>query len=142
MIVNVQDIAYYFNYCNREFFNCLLPVPGFKVLHSYKYCAYFTCDYDDWGEVISNPTIYISDYWKYSKKKVVNLMCHEMIHYYLALNCIDKEGTHGNEFKRLAKQLNKQHKLHITETVDTSRLKRNSDAPLLGYWLHKCFSWI
>lgn len=139
MIVNVQDIAYYFDYCNQEFFKNELPVPGLDVIHSYKYCAYFNADREWYEEDISNPIIYISDYWQFPKKTVINLMCHEMIHYYLALNRIDVKCTHGKEFTKMARKLNKQYKLHVTEIVDTSKLKRNPAAPLLGYWWHKLF---
>jgi len=140
MIVTIDDIAYYFNYCNREFFNNELPVPGFEVLHSYRYCAYFHADRAWNDEDISNPIIYISDYWNYSKKLVINLMCHEMIHYYLALNHIDMKGTHGKEFKKMARKLNKQHKLHIKEIVP-NKLRRNKNAPILSYWWYRLFNW-
>ena len=63
-----------------------------------------------------------------------------MIHYYLALNHIDMKGTHGKEFKKMARKLNKQHKLHIKEIVP-NKLRRNKNAPILSYWWYRLFNW-
>lgn len=87
-----------------------------------------------------NPFIilkYISDYYQFSEKQVISLMVHEMIHYYLAINGIDTRGTHGKDFMKMARKLNKKFGLHITEFIDISKLKRSDDAPLLGYWWSK-----
>lgn len=138
MVVNVDDVAYYFEMCNDAYFENNLPVPDFDVLHSYKYCAYFSCDKKWlWSKTIYNPIIYFSDYYQFSEKQVINLMVHEMIHYYLAINGIDTRGTHGKDFMKMARKLNKKFGLHITEFIDISKLRRNDDAPLLGYWWSK-----
>ena len=38
---------------------------------------------------------------------------------------------------KMARKLNKKFGLHITEFIDISKLRRNDDAPLLGYWWSK-----
>ncbi len=66
-------------------------------------------------------------------------MVHEMIHYYLAYFGIDKRCKHGKDFKRMAKQLNEAHGLHITTIVDIAQYKRRKGTPGLSYWFAKNF---
>lgn len=130
MVANNANIENYFSKCNAEYFGNELPLPRFKVSHSRKFCAYFSfINEGDWyGKPFSDPCIEVSDYYDYDKKTFVNLMCHEMIHYYLLYKGEDTKCHHGRAFKAMANRMNTAYGLHITETVDVSNIKRNPDA--------------
>lgn len=62
-------------------------------------------------------------------------MVHEMIHYYLAWNCIKTKKAHGDEFMMIANELNEKYGLNITKTLDASSFKRTEQAPKAnGFW--------
>lgn len=124
-----------FDRCNMEYFEGILPYPQFDILHSFRTCGYFEYKCGFWGKSFKNPTIYITDYYDLSQAQLDEIMCHEMVHYYLAYMGIDRHCKHGKAFKKQAKQLNKKYGLHIDEYVDTSQYKRSKVAPLLTYWL-------
>ena len=57
-------------------------------------------------------------------KNTCDIMCHEMIHYYLAYTGVDRNCHHGKEFKKMADQLNLNYGLHITKRLDVSKYKK------------------
>lgn len=130
MIANLSNIESIFNKCNAAYFGNELPLPKFGVLHTNKWCGYFSfTESGSWfGKTFCDPCIEISDYYDYTERDFVNVLCHEMIHYYLLYKGIDRKCHHGQAFKEMAKQLNNSYDLHITETIDASHLKRNPNA--------------
>jgi hypothetical protein len=61
-----------------------------------------------------------------------------MIHYYLAYKHIDNTLSHGEEFQRMAQEMNDKYGMNVTVKVDTTNFKLTPSAPKLGYYL----SWI
>lgn len=138
MVANNNNIRETFINCNTAFFKGELPTPEFEVLHSYNTCAYFHYS-RDWLGDFCDPIIKVTDYYDFTEKMFVDLLCHEMIHYYLAYYNIDRKVTHGKEFMKMAEQLNKKYRLHILVEYDKTTLKRSNKAPKLLYWLSNYF---
>lgn len=120
---------------NRTYFEGKLPVPMFDLLHSFRTCGYFQYTKGGWfDKTLYDPTISITDYYDFSEKQFKDIMCHEMIHYYLAYCNIDRRCKHGKKFMAMADDLNKRHHLNITKLLDISQYRR-AKGPLLLYWL-------
>jgi hypothetical protein len=126
-----------FHHFNREYFDDSLPMPDIELMHSFKYFGRFTSDIED--DTTVNPLIRISDQYEYTESQLRDILVHEMIHYYLAYNGIDVDGTHGKEFQKLAKKFNKQYKMHISEIIDMSKYTRREGTSWIKYSLAKLF---
>ena len=138
MVANIDNMEVTFKKCNKAYFEGKLPLPSFGLVHSYDTCAYFHYSYDRWfGSKFYNPIIEFTDYYDFTAKMFVDLMCHEMIHYYLAYYGIDRKMKHGTEFNSMAERLNNRYRLHIIESYDKTTLKRSSDVSLLKRCLSK-----
>jgi predicted SprT family Zn-dependent metalloprotease len=77
----------------------------------------------------------ISCYYDWQEDALRDVIVHEMIHYYLAVKHIDNNLTHGEEFLKMAKEMNSRHGMNVSVKVDTTGFKRASSAPKLGYYL-------
>lgn len=119
MEVNRDCIFTFFHLYNLNYFGNLLPAPNFKVRHSYRTLGYFSCEYDDYGNMF-NQTIEVSDYYDYTESQLRDILVHEMIHYYLAYKGIDPQCNHGKDFNNMADKFNKTYKMNITSTIDLS----------------------
>jgi len=125
-----------FDMCNKAYFEGKLPIPQFDLLHSYLLCGYFEYTKGGWFDrTLYNPTISITNYFDFTEKQFRDILCHEMIHYYLAYFGIDRGCHHGKEFKKMANRLNRKYGLNITKRIDTSTFKRRKGAPRFTYWL-------
>lgn len=135
MVANHDNMLDTFNLCNMEYFEGKLLFPQFKLLHSFRTCGYFQYTIGGWfDKTLYDPTIFITDYYEFTQKQFVDIMCHEMVHYYLAHFGLDRNCNHGKQFKKMAERLNKTYSLNITKTVDLSKLKRRKGTPSLLYW--------
>lgn len=115
-----------FDRCNMEYFEGELLSPQFGLLHSKKACGYFHCETGGWFDhSVYDPVISMTDYYDFTEGQFVDIMCHEMIHYYLAYFGIDRKGKHGKEFNKMARRLNRRYGLHITPYLDLSKYKKN-----------------
>ena len=141
MVANLDNMLIAFNECNRIYFEGKLPIPMFDLLHSFRTCGYFHCDYEYvwFSKKLFNFCISMTDYYDFTQNQFVDIMVHEMIHYYLAYYGIDKSCSHGREFKKMAKQLNQTYGLNITKTLDILQYKRREGTPRFTYWLVKNF---
>ena len=141
MVANLINIAIAFDECNMKYFNGKLPIPMFDLLHSFRTCGYFHCDYEQgwFSKKLYNFCISITDYYDFTPKQFENIMVHEMIHYYLAYFGLDKSCSHGREFKKMAKRLNLRYNLNITKNLDISEYKRRKGTPTISYWLAQIF---
>ena len=141
MVANQQNMLLAFDECNMKFFDGKLLFPQFDVLHSFRTCGLFRCDYNQgwFSKKLYNFSISITDYYDFTEKQFVDIMCHEMVHYYLAYFGLDKKCRHGREFKKMAKRLNQMYGLNITKTLDLSQYKRRKGTPLLSYWFSRLF---
>lgn len=135
MIVTIEKMLDAFIEYNEAYFGGVLPCPAFEVLHSYRLCGLFSWSDITWKGDPVCPTIKVTDYYDMEEEDFRDIMCHEMLHYYLMHLHFDPKGTHGKWFKKKAMQLNERYGLNITIRPDITNLKRCKGAPLLGYWL-------
>ena len=136
MVANLVNLAESFDKYNKAYFEERLPIPQFELLHSYRTCGYFQYTKGGWfDKTLYNPTISMTDYYDFTEKQFKDIMCHEMIHYYLAYFGIDKRCKHGKKFKEMAERLNRTYGLNITPYLDLSNYKKRKDAPKFTYWL-------
>ena len=135
MVANHDNMLDTFNLSNMEYFEGKLLFPQFDLLHSYRTCGYFHYTQGGWFDnTLYDPIISITDYYDFTEKQFRDIMCHEMIHYYLAYIGEDRGCHHGKKFKTMAEQLNRKYGLHITPYLDLSQYKRREGAPKLSYW--------
>ncbi len=138
MVANHDNMLDTFNLCNMKYFEGKLIFPRFELLHSYRTFGYFKYIRGGWyDKTLYDPTIFITDYYDFTEKQFVDIMCHEMIHYYLAYVGMDRRVHHGKIFMEMADRLNKSYGLNITKNMDISLYKRRPDAPSFTYWLVK-----
>ena len=76
----------------------------------------------------------ISCYYDWEEDALRDVIVHEMIHYYLAYKHFDNNITHGEEFQKMAEELNSKFGLNVTVKIDTSKFKRAPSAPKLSYY--------
>lgn len=138
MEVNRDCIFTFFHLYNLNYFGNLLPAPNFKVRHSYRTLGYFSCEYDDYGNMF-NQTIEVSDYYDYTESQLRDILVHEMIHYYLAYKGIDPQCNHGKDFNNMADKFNKTYKMNITSTIDLSPYTIKKGNSKLMYTLSTLF---
>ena len=139
MVVNKICMMDEFVKCNRKYFDNTLPMPTFEIEHTFNTCADFTYTYFPSTKDVENPIIRFTDYYEFTNEQFEDLMCHEMIHYYLAYNGIDMKMKHGKEFMSMAESLNEKYKLNITKELDKATLKLSKNAPKWKNWLSNLF---
>ena len=110
-----------FSECNTKYFEDELPIPQFKVIHSYRtlgeYSTYPVPD-GHYGDVIK-----ISDNYDYTDNQLRDVMVHEMIHMYLMHFGIDRRCSHGKAFRQMMKDFNCRYGLNMSVTTDASHFK-------------------
>jgi hypothetical protein len=122
MVVSKFNVLGLFHTFNEEYFSGVLPIPNFKISHSYKTLGYFHCEVDDFGNT-SDETIEISGNYDFTESQVRDVLVHEMIHYYLLYMGIDKKCKHGKEFKKMCKEFNSKYNMNLSVTIDLSNYK-------------------
>ena len=138
MVICEAQLRCIFRDYNDIYFDSQLPLPNFKVIHSFKYFGYFKSDVCYDGRLI-DPTIEISDCYEYSSEQLRDIMVHEMIHYFLAYTGRDVKGSHGSEFHSVASRLNEQYKLNITARINEDEYTRRKGSNIFKYALSKLF---
>lgn len=140
MVANLINMQLAFDECNMKYFEGKLLFPQFDLLHSFRTCGYFQYTPGGWfDKTVYDPIISITDYYDFTESQFVDIMVHEMIHYYLVCCGKDRRCRHGKQFKKMAERLNKQHGLHIVTYLDLSKYKRRRGTPSLSYWFIKKF---
>lgn len=135
MKITEDTLEEVFDYCNQSFFENELPTPDFGLLRSYHTLGLFTHNYrSPKSKRLRGQKISISVYIDWERKDLIEIMAHEMVHYYLEYKNIRPKKPHGKEFQEKAKELNEKYGLHISKKIDASNFKRLSGTPK--------FSWI
>ena len=131
MIANQDIMVHTFWDCNKRYFNNALPTPIFETMNSLEFLGRFEYirNPKKSKKSIRNQIIKISDCFDYPENVFIELMVHEMIHYYIAWNRIKDNKSHGKEFMRIANEMNEKHGLEITQTLDASSFKLTEKAP-------------
>lgn len=123
MKIDKFTLLAHFTECNKRYFGGILPTPQFKIRHSYFILGFFSCNYDSNYDMY-NALLEISDRYDYTYEQFTNVLVHEMIHYYLAYTKEDVSIKHGTAFSNMAKKLNSEYCLNITEKIDVSLYKK------------------
>lgn len=140
MVVTLDLLSQCFYQYNFMYFDNELPTPNFGILHSFRTCGFFEYTKGGWFDKnVYNPIISITDYYDFTLDQLEELMCHEMIHYYLAYTGKDRNCRHGKEFKKMARIFELNYKIHITSHVDLTKYERRKGTPSLEYWWTKLF---
>ena len=131
MIANQDTMVNTFWDCNAKYFNRELPTPLFETINTTNTLAKFEYNKSKKGSKIPirKQVIMFSDCFDFDEKDFIEIMIHEMIHYYIALNGIKDNGAHGKEFMKMADEINKKYNLNITKTKDASSFKLSDNAP-------------
>ncbi len=135
MEITTEIIVEKFRAYNRLYFNRELPMPQIRLLKSYRTCGYFSCKKIIGRRMLRGQRLEISCYYDWQEDALRDVIVHEMIHYYLAVKHIDNDLTHGEEFLKMAKEMNSRHGMNVSVKIDTTGFKRASSAPKLGYYL-------
>lgn len=125
MMVFESKLEYLFNIYNKQYFNGSLPTPSFRITHKKKEFGRFECSVG-WRK-ISNPIIMVSDVYNYTDDQLRDIMLHEMIHYYLAYNRIDRVITHGKAFKEMMNDFNLNEGTNIQITYNQKDFEPNKN---------------
>ena len=135
VVPNIYNVMWLFNEYNNKCFGGELPRPMLSLVHDKRTLGRFTCGFYD--DEMENPRIEISDSYEYTEDRLIDVLVHEMIHYYLAYTGEDVYLSHGKAFKNLANYFNSNFGMNITETVDVSGMNRVKQG---GNWFSKLFS--
>ena len=138
MRVCESQIRCLFRQFNQDYFGNLLPMPYIKIRHSANTPGYFSSMQNEMFG--TTETLEISDFYEYTSNQLRDIVVHEMIHYYLYYIGEDVRLKHGKSFMRMARQLNQCYGLHVTPTIDLTRMKPRPDAPYLKRLLFKIIS--
>lgn len=118
MVVNKKILLEYFLKWRDLYFTDFLPVPKFVLTNHFNKIARFECILDPYNNnSMSDETIFFSKQFDYTEKQLDELMCHEMIHYYLCKSKIDLKCSHGECFMKMANIINEKFNLNIGEYV-------------------------
>lgn len=138
MIPNKRLLLGLFHTYNNKYFDGILPMPSFKIRHTYKILGYFSCDVGEDG-TIYNPCIEVSDNYDYFENQLEDIMVHEMIHYYLAFTGSDIRCSHGKEFSKMACSFNSKYHLNIRSRIDLSEYSIREGKSRLMFTLSTLF---
>lgn len=137
MIADFDNMPMVFYDCNEKYFNGELPTPKFDLLHKTSMLGWF--GYRKSGKdkrkkmPLEYKVIKISDCYDFDEKDFIEIMVHEMIHYYIAWNQIKDNGDHGDKFMEMATEISEKYGLNITKTKDASSFKKTENAPK-SFW--------
>ena len=135
MEITTEIITPKFKEYDRLYFNRELPMPRIQLLKSFRILGYFSCNKIIDRRRPKGLCLEISCYYDWEEDALRDVIVHEMIHYYLAFKHIDNYLTHGEEFLKMAEELNSKYGLNVTVKIDTSKFKRAPSAPKLSYYL-------
>ena len=133
-----SQIRCLFRQFNKDYFGNILPMPYIKIRHSVNTLGYFSYMQNEMSG--TTETLEISDFYAYTSNQLRDIVVHEMIHYYLYYIGEDVRLKHGKSFMRMARQLNQSYGLHVTPTIDLTRMKPRPDAPYLKRLLFRIIS--
>lgn len=140
MIADFNTMPIVFSDCNIKYFNHSLPTPKFGLMNKLHTLATYKHlkDKKNPKKFLVNEIIF-TDCYDFEEKDFINLMVHEMIHYYIAFNNIKDNKEHGKEFMRIANEMNEKYGLNITKKVDASSFKKLDNAPKFDTFLEMLF---
>ena len=131
MIANQETMVDTFWKCNEKYFDNSLPTPWFETINDANVLGKFehhknnkNCKIPIRDQVIS-----MSDCFDYPEKDFVEIMIHEMIHYYIAWNRIKDNKSHGKKFMQIADDIKRKYGLDAMKKISTSSFKLTENVP-------------
>ena len=124
MPINVPDIRNIFDKYNALCFEGKLPVPRIKIGHSKNYLGQLRVKFDknaDGSITYSDYSLVFSQLYEIDEEKLVDVVIHEMIHYYILLNHIKDTSAHAVVFRKIMNAINTRFNRHIAIS-DRSRM--------------------
>ena len=133
MIANQETMVNTFWDCNEKYFDNSLPTPWFETMNSINVLGKFEYNKNKkkCKKPIRDQVIKMSDCFDYPEKDFIEIMVHEMIHYYIAWNRIKDNKSHGREFMRIANDFKRKYDLDAMKKISASSLKKTENAPKL-----------
>ena len=119
----LQLIKERFDTFNGTYFGGELPEPQFALSNARTVLGQFCCRQTLTGlfrkRRLSGCTIKVSRYYDMPERECMNILLHEMIHYYIAYRGIRDTSAHGLAFHKLMNRLNNRFGWNIRVSTDT-----------------------
>ena len=122
MQIDTEWIAVNFDRFNKENFGGLLTPPKFSVNNARTRLGSMAFK---WKQSLFKRETYdyvirLSNYYDIPEVEFQNVLLHEMIHYYIAVNHFKDDSVHGTMFRSIAQRINKQG-WHVVVRTDTRK---------------------
>ena len=110
MQINTEWIAVNFDRFNKDYFGGRLTPPKFSVNNARTRLGSMAFK---WKRSLLKRESYeyvirMSNYYDIHEVEFQNVLLHEMIHYYIAVNRFKDDSVHGTMFRSIAQRINKQ----------------------------------
>lgn len=122
MIADLNNIPKIFRELNKDIFSRRLLCPSFEIIHKSNTFGEFR--YRKEGGKVVRPIIKVTDSYDFTDSEMKDIICHEMIHYLLAVEGKDFKCTHGDEFKSMMDSINESYGLHVSIAKDKKKFKK------------------
>lgn len=106
MVLTTEWISDAFERCNRMYFRAVLPVPNFSISTARTYLGLCKYRYNETTGQNECFEIVLSSFRTLSEEQYIDVLLHEMIHYFIAYFSIKDSSTHGCVFKAMMRRLN------------------------------------
>lgn len=120
-----EKLEQLFDHFNEAYFGGKLPKVRLVVSNSRTQLGQFRCEQRRrWflgSPVMANPVIKVSAYYKLPERETMNILLHEMIHYYIAWSGKRDTSSHGRLFRQWMDRLNREHGWNIRVSVPTGQ---------------------
>ena len=122
MQIDTEWIAVNFDRFNKENFGGRLTPPKFSVNNARTRLGSMAFK---WKRSLFKRETYdyvirLSNYYDIPEVEFLNVLLHEMIHYYIAVNHFKDDSVHGTMFRSIAQRINKQG-WHVVVRTDTRK---------------------
>ena len=122
MQIDTEWIAVNFDRFNKENFGGRLTPPKFSVNNARTRLGSMAFN---WKRSLFKRETYdyvirLSNYYDIPEVEFQNVLLHEMIHYYIAVNHFKDDSVHGTMFRSIAQRINKQG-WHVVVRTDTRK---------------------
>ena len=122
MQINTEWIAVNFDRFNKDYFGGRLTPPKFSVNNARTRLGSMAFK---WKRSLFKRETYdyvirLSNYYDIPEVEFQNVLLHEMIHYYIAVNHFKDDSVHGTMFRSIAQRINKQG-WHVVVRTDTRK---------------------
>lgn len=116
MALDAETLQEWFARFNRLCFHGSLPMPRLALSKSRTQLGSMTYRRSRRYVFFPEPsfTIRVSAYYDSSEAELQDVLLHEMIHYYIALNKLRDTSPHGVLFRKMMKEINEKHRRNIT----------------------------